>query len=92
MQQAAAMIASVTTTIAAIMVAANAGARVTGWGFVVFAFGSLAWIVVGQLSGQPSLMWQNVALLAINLAGVWRWLGLRSRYAKGAAKASGDGS
>ena len=37
-------IAPIATAIAAIMTASNLGTRVTGWGFVVFAVGSIAWI------------------------------------------------
>lgn len=85
---AAGLFAAAATTIAAIMVAANLGPRITGLGFIVFAVGSLGWIAVGALTGQPSLLWQNVALLMINLAGVWRWLGVRARYDKGAAAAA----
>lgn len=84
MEDTAAIVAAAATTIAAIMVALNAGARLTGLGFIVFSVGSIAWIVVGALSGQPTLLWQNVALLLINVFGAWRWLGLRARYAKGA--------
>lgn len=88
MEEAAGLFAAATTTVAAIMVAANLGPRITGFGFIVFAIGSLGWIAVGVLSGQPSLLWQNVALLVINLAGIWRWLGVRARYDKGAAAAA----
>lgn len=35
----AAWVAPVATMIAAVMTAANLGARVTGWGFVVFVIG-----------------------------------------------------
>src|SRR3546814_1528489 len=43
MEQAAQWIAPVTTSIAAVMVALNGGARLTGYGFIVFAIGSIAW-------------------------------------------------
>jgi len=31
---------------------------------------------------------QNAILLVINILGIWRWLGLRRRYEKGAAVAT----
>ena len=34
------------TMIAALMTAANLGARITGWGFAMFALGSGAWYVI----------------------------------------------
>ena len=88
MEEAAGLFAAAATTVAAIMVAANLGARITGLGFIVFTAGSVGWITVAALSDQPSLLWQNVALLVINLAGIWRWLGVRARYDKGAAAAA----
>ena len=90
METAANWVAPIATTIAAIMVAANLGSRFTGWGFVVFTIGSVGWMVVGAVTDQPSLLWQNVFLFAVNVVGIWRWLGLRARYEKGSAKATGD--
>lgn len=83
-----AMLAAATTMIAALMVALNLGPRVTGYGFCVFTLGSICWIAVAWMTAQPSLLWTNIVLLAINLLGVWRWLGLRARYDKGAAQAN----
>jgi len=88
MEQAANWIAPIATTIAAIMVAANLGTRLTGYGFIVFSVGSVAWAAVGLATGQMNLVWQNAILLVINLIGVWRWLGLRRRYEKGAQVAT----
>ena len=88
MEQIASWVAPITTTLAAIMVAANLGARITGVGFIVFSVGAVAWMVIGLATGQANLVWQNAILLAINLLGVWRWLGLRARYDKGAAAAT----
>ncbi len=76
--------APIATTIAAVMVAANAGARITGYGFIVFCVGSIAWMGVGWLTGQANLLVQNGILLAINILGIWRWLGIRARCEKGA--------
>lgn len=88
MSEIAGWIAPMATTIAAILVAANFGARVTGFGFIVFSIGSIAWGVVALDSGQANLLWQNIILLVINLIGIWRWLGLRARYERGAARAT----
>ena len=81
-------LAPIATTIAAVMVAANAGSRITGYGFIVFCVGSIAWMGVGWSNGQANLLVQNGILLAINVLGIWRWLGLRARYEKGAAVAT----
>lgn len=80
-------IAPVATIAAAMMTAANLGARLTGWGFVVFAFGSLCWIVVGLAGGETSLVVANSALTLINIIGIWRWLGLQSAREDGAGAA-----
>lgn len=81
-------IASAATMLAAMMTAANLGSRVTGWGFVVFTIGSIAWTAVGLISGQTSLMITNAFLFAVNLFGVWRWLGRQARYEDGSDEAS----
>lgn len=88
MEQIAGWVAPIATTLAAVLVAANLGARVTGVGFIVFSVGSIAWMVIGFATGQGNLLWQNAVLLGINALGVWRWLGLRARYDKGAAAAT----
>ena len=81
-------IATVATIAAALMTASNMGARVTGHGFVVFTFGALCWIGVGAATGQPALMWTNIALLAVDLFGVWRWLGRQAKVEQGARTAA----
>jgi hypothetical protein len=88
MEQIANWVAPVATSIAAIMVAANLGSRLTGYGFIVFSIGSIGWIAVGYYLGQANLIWQNAILLVINLIGVWRWLGLRVRYERAASAAT----
>lgn len=80
-------IAPAATMIAAMMTAANLGARVTGWGFVVFAVGSVAWSVVGLSSGQTNLLLTNGFLTLVNLVGIWRWLGRQARWDKGGERA-----
>lgn len=74
MGEIAAWIAPIATTIAACVTAANLGSRITGWGFVIFTVGSVAWTLYGLATGQPNLLWQNVLLTLVNLFGVWRWL------------------
>ena len=70
--------------IAAIMVAANQGTRITGIGFVVFSVSSVIWIGTSVLSGNSPLAVQNVVLLGINLFGVYRylWSGAQSEEKK----------
>jgi sporulation protein YlmC with PRC-barrel domain len=80
-------IAPVATAMAAVMTAINLGARVTGWGFVVFLIGSLAWSAVGATTGQTNLLLTNAFLTAVNLVGIWRWLGRQARYEKHAEAA-----
>jgi hypothetical protein len=81
-------VATVATIIAASMTAANLGARITGYGFAVFLIGSLSWLGVGLLTGQPALTWTNIVLTVLNLFGVWRWLGRQARVEEGAKAAA----
>lgn len=83
--------ATAATIIAACMTASNLGARITGYGFIIFTVGSLLWIATGALSGQPALLWTNIVLTGLNIFGVWRWLGWQARVEEGghaAAEAS----
>lgn len=80
LMESAGWIALGTTCIAALMTASNLGARVTGWGFVIFTVGAVAWAVDGFLSGQTQLLWSNAFLAAVDLFGIWRWLGRRARF------------
>ena len=61
------MLAPAATMIAAVMTASNLGARVTGWGFVVFTVGSIAWCLVALTSGQANLLWTNGFLILVNV-------------------------
>ncbi len=79
--------ATAVMTLAALMVAANAGARITGWGFVLFTASSLAWTAVAVLTGVTSLAIANGLMIAINAFGVWRWLGRQARIEAGSALA-----
>lgn len=47
---------------------------ISGWGFVLFTFSSLAWIVSGLVMGVRSLIVVNIVLLLTNLLGIYRWL------------------
>jgi len=81
-------VATVTTIVAAFMVAANLGSRVTGTGFLVFTVGSICWLAAGVLTHQQALIWTNVVLTGLNLFGMWRWLGRQAGVEKGARAAT----
>jgi hypothetical protein len=88
MEEISSWVAPIATAIAACMTAANLGSRVTGWGFVVFTIGSIAWTTYGAVTGQTNLVWQNIFLTLVNLVGIWRWLGRQARLDDGAKAAS----
>lgn len=88
MDQLASWIATVATILAACLTASNLGSRITGYGFIVFTIGSLAWLATGYLTDQPALVWTNVVMTALNIFGVWRWLGRQAKVEEGAEKAS----
>lgn len=90
MEDLAGWIAPAATMIAAMMTAANLGARVTGWGFVVFTIGSLGWIAVALASGQQNLLLTNGFLTLVNLIGIWRWLGRQAKFADSAEAAEAE--
>ena len=81
-------VATIATIAAALMTASNLGARMTGYGFAVFTAGALCWIAVGATTGQPALMWTNIALFLVDLFGVWRWLGRQAKVEEGARTAA----
>ena len=82
-------IALAATCIAAIMTASNLGARITGFGFVVFTVGSLSWITTAIAKGDSSqLLYSNIFLTAVNLLGIWRWLGRQAKYEEGSKVAT----
>jgi hypothetical protein len=71
------------STLAALLVSLNLGERWTGWAFVIFVTSSLALIAWGFLQpDSEGIGWQNVALLCINLVGVYSHL-IRKKPAKG---------
>jgi len=81
-------VATIATIVAALMTASNLGSRVTGFGFAVFTVGALCWIGVGVSSHQPALMWTNIVLFAVDIFGVWRWLGRQAKVEEGARAAT----
>jgi hypothetical protein len=87
MNSIAAWAAPAATMVAAMMTAANLGARVTGWGFVVFTIGSIGWCVIALTSDQANLLWTNGFLTLVNGVGIWRWLGRKARYEAGSKSA-----
>ena len=87
MSDIAAWAAPAATMLAAMMTAANLGARLTGAGFVVFTAGSLLWLYIGISNGQTGLLVTNGFLTLVNLVGVWRWLGRQWKYEDGAQSA-----
>lgn len=91
LEEIAGWVAPVATMIAAMMTAANLGARITGWGFVVFTMGSIAWSTVGYATGQANLLATNLFLMLVNAVGIWRWLGRQRAYEDG-GKAAQDAS
>jgi len=60
--------------VAAALIAADLGRRVTGWAFVLFVAVSLAWVASGLLHQAWSLVIQNGLLLVVNAWGVWQFL------------------
>lgn len=61
--------------IAALIVSLDLGRRPTGWGFVIFVTASIALVAWGFLSDDAAgIGWQNIALFAINVVGVYRYL------------------
>lgn len=60
--------------VAAAMIAADLGRRLTGWAFVLFSVVSVAWIASGVANGTTPLVVQNGLLLAVNAFGVWQYL------------------
>ena len=88
MEEISSWVAPIATALAACMTAANLGSRVTGWGFVVFTVGSIAWTTYGAATGQTNLVWQNIFLTLVNLVGIWRWLGRQAKLDDGARAAS----
>jgi Flp pilus assembly protein TadB len=67
-------IAAIGTIIAAGLVAADLGRKVTGAGFVLFCAVALMWVVSGLASHAVPIAAMNAILLLINAWGVWQYL------------------
>ena len=80
--------ATIGTILGASLAASNLGARITGYGFIAFTIGSIAWFALGQMTGQPALIYTNIVMTGLNLFGVWRWLGRQAKVEEGAHKAA----
>ena len=81
-------VATIATITAASITASNLGPRITGYGFIVFTVGSIAWFGLGLLTGQQALVWTNAVLTFLNLFGIWRWLGRQAKIEDGSAAAA----
>ena len=67
-------IAAIGTMLAAGLVAADLGRKVTGAGFVLFCAVALAWVISGLSSRAIPIAAMNGVLLLINAWGVWQYL------------------
>jgi hypothetical protein len=67
-------IAALGTMLAAGLVAADLGRKVTGFGFVLFCAVAVTWVVSGLTSDAMPIAAMNGVLLLINAYGVWQYL------------------
>lgn len=67
-------IAAIGTMIAAGLVAADLGRKVTGFGFVLFCAVAITWVISGLTSDALPIAAMNGVLLLINAYGVWQYL------------------
>ena len=67
-------IAAIGTMIAAGLVAADLGRKVTGFGFVLFCAVAVTWVISGVTSDAMPIAAMNGVLLLINAWGVWQYL------------------
>ena len=66
--------AMITGVIAAIVVSANLGIKITGWAFVIYTISSIAWISYASIEGEMALGVQYFIMLLINIFGIYRYL------------------
>lgn len=59
---------------AAGLIAADLGRKVTGYGFVLFCAVAVTWIVIGLTNQAMPIAAMNAILLVINAWGVWQYL------------------
>ena len=82
---------AIAAVIAALVVATNVNARVTGWAFVLFVTSSMALTAWSSFSEDAhGIGWQNTALLLINLWGVFGYLGPTKGGEERGAKTAGE--
>jgi uncharacterized membrane protein YphA (DoxX/SURF4 family) len=67
-------IAAIGTIVAASLLAADLGRKVTGFGFVLFCAVAVTWVVSGVINGTMPITVMNAILLVINAWGVWQYL------------------
>ena len=63
-------------TTAGILGAALMAANIpqSGWAFVLFLLSSMAWTAAGTMERDTPLVALNLAFVAVDITGVWRWL------------------
>lgn len=66
--------AAIGTIVAAGLLAADLGRKVTGYGFVLFCAVAVTWVVSGLLNDTMPIVVMNAILLLINGWGVWQYL------------------
>jgi hypothetical protein len=67
-------IAAIGTIVAAGLIAADLGRKVTGYGFVLFCAVAVTWIAIGLTNQAMPIAAMNAILLLINAWGVWQYL------------------
>ncbi len=67
-------IAAIGTMLAAGLIAADLGRRVTGYAFILFCGVAITWVVVGVTDNAMPIAAMNAILLLINIWGVWQYL------------------
>jgi len=67
-------IAAIGTIVAAGLIAADLGRKVTGYGFVLFCAVAVTWIAIGLTNQAMPIAAMNAILLVINAWGVWQYL------------------
>jgi len=92
MEQITSWVAPIATIAGVLITASNLGARITGYGFIIFTIGSINWTLLGIATDQPALIWTNLLLTGLNIFGIWRWLGRQSRMESGARTAAEQSS
>jgi hypothetical protein len=56
----------------ATLMAANV--PLSGWAFVLFLISSISWTTAGLMERDTPLVALNLAFVAVDIMGVWRWL------------------